>query len=476
MKPVMPSVYLRDSSASFARNNSFLSVNRFDNIRDVSPVDSRSRSPSVKRKANDNSYANAAKKTLASRFNRENSSRSAPACPPPPRIFVSQENLEIIELNTAKVASICEKLHDSILAIPEENPICPILREFCSIFHIHNENNKIFAEAFRKSLAEPASGAAGPAADKAAELSDSEMEGDTDPPSQMVSLGRLPRARTSLLDGQQRGRQQREQAAPNLRNDRSPHQDPAKQRFRDLLQEAEKSSVVFNLDMGRVPLINKVTMGIKATSALTAMAAAAEERPASNPSSDTVAAIDDALSVAEKISFFGSSTKSLSGNSKNSGAFCTIPVCYTFPSKDIRIKAEKVLRTRCKVNCSTPYPQALRGCIKTVLEDGKRARPDDFCSVNVDSSNLSFKVSWRARNSSTWSRFDKLIPIPECVIENPNKIFESPVPIFNLPTSFPVTMVAPPPLSPPPTRPVVVRAANGLLDTIDSSASGIPPP
>ena len=63
LKPVMASTFLRDSSAIFARNNQFLSASRFNEIRDQSPADSRSRSPSVKRKSNnDLSYANAAKK------------------------------------------------------------------------------------------------------------------------------------------------------------------------------------------------------------------------------------------------------------------------------------------------------------------------------------------------------------------------------------------------------------------------------
>ena len=56
---------------------------------------------------------------------------------PPPTVqrnlLISAEDLETIEVNSAKVASICEKLHLAILAIPEENPICPILRDFCEI-------------------------------------------------------------------------------------------------------------------------------------------------------------------------------------------------------------------------------------------------------------------------------------------------------------------------------------------------------
>ena len=83
MKPIMPSSILRDSSASFARNNSFLSVNRYSAIRDTSPADSRSRSPSGQRKAFDSSYANAAKKKTNSSSNP--TSRHAVSGPPRPR-------------------------------------------------------------------------------------------------------------------------------------------------------------------------------------------------------------------------------------------------------------------------------------------------------------------------------------------------------------------------------------------------------
>ena len=45
--------------------------------------------------------------------------------------------------------------------------------------------------------------------------------------------------------------------------------------------------------MGRVPIINQSTMGMKATEALTRMAAEVEGRPPSKPSADSVAVIDD---------------------------------------------------------------------------------------------------------------------------------------------------------------------------------------
>ena len=475
----MPSSILRDSSASFARNNSFLSVNRYSAIRDTSPADSRSRSPSVKRKAFDSSYANAAKKNPNSSSN-PTSRHAVSAPPPPPRVVISQDELEKLDLNSAKIASICEKLHDVILAIPEENPVCPILRDFCSIVHIQNENCKIISDALRCVISDPNIGPDSQAANTAAGQSESEMESDTEQLSQMVSLGRLPRSRGPLLKSDQRGTQNRgwEPLRATQASDTeigSPAPTPAAQRFRDLVNEAEKSSVVFNLDMGRVPIINKETMSVKATAALTAMAAAAENRPASNPSSDTVATIDDALSVADKISFFGNSTKSVTGKGALNGSYCTIPVCYKFPSKDIRSKAEHVLRTTCKASCATPYPQALRACIKAVLEDGKRARPEEFCSVSVDMSQLSLKVAWRARNSTTWTRFDKLIPIPASVMENPNTVPQEPLAIYNLPTRFSTVATPPPPKNQPPPL-TSVRPATGLLDTVDTAATISPAP
>ena len=454
LKPVMASTFLRDSSASFARNNQFLSANRYNEIRDQSPADSRSRSPSVKRKSNnDLSYANAAKKKShgnngnlrSQRAAKTTVSRSIPCS-------IRAESVEQLEVNSAKVASICERLHDAILAIPEENPVCPILRQFCEIAHIQNENTKIITDAFRKVIADAAQP---PASEPEITVTDSEMDSEPEqPPSvQMVSLGTIPKARGRLFPSSQNNQDSvwaparlsrpisKTSRVANPSVSPSPPQDPKLQRFKDLVNNAEKSTVVFNLDMGRVPLINKATMGIKATAALTAMAAAAEKRPANNPSPDTVAAIDDALSVAEKISFFGNTTKSAKKGKSDGGAFCTIPVCYAFPDKKTSSRVEYVLRTTCKASCATPYPPAVRECIKLAIEDGRKFRPDDFCSAVLDLQRMCLRLSWRAKGTSTWTRYKRTIPIPENVIESPSAVPEGGIHLTNLPT---VSLDSPP--------------------------------
>jgi hypothetical protein len=55
--------------------------------------------------------------------------------------------------------------------------------------------------------------------------------------------------------------------------------------------------------------MNQETMSNRATLALTAMATATEERQTEIPTEDTIAGIDDVLSIVSKVEFFGRKTK-----------------------------------------------------------------------------------------------------------------------------------------------------------------------
>ena len=175
-------------------------------------------------------------------------------------------------------------------------------------------------------------------------------------------------------------------------------------------------------------------MSQNATIALTKCAAVAEGRGANNPSEDCITAIDDILSVTQNISFFGSRTKSyVNARDRLSGSFCTIPVCYDFKDRETRIQAEQTLRQVCKVNCATPYPPILWECIKRTIESGKRARPDNFVRVHLDLPRLALKLSWRARDSQTWSKYDKLIPVPQAAYDVKSRDIPADLEIENLP-------------------------------------------
>ena len=445
----MASDLLRENSTRNAKNFPGFAPNRFAHLRDSSPLSARSRSPSTKRKQFEgpSSYANAAKKRHTAPAPPK---KSSSLIPPARTITISSENMEILEINSARVSSLCEKLHSAILAIPEENPICPILRDFCEIIHAHNSSHSIIAAALRSSLPLPLTlsqqeeGILSETSENACEESESEIDTDSGSNLKFVSLGAVPKQRKLLpsirksrsdwLPSQPLHSSQRASAPPTVRENPTPEFSEEILRFRESIKDAEKSTLVFNLDMGKVPVINQATMSVKATSALTSMAAMVEGRPPSNPSADSVAVIDDVLSLATKVSFFGSSTKSVAAKGALSGSYCTIPVCYSFEDKETRYRAEQALRGRCKVSCATPYPNGVRDCIKSALAAGKATNPDDFVRVKIDLPKLGLKLAWRAKDSIHWNHHDKIIPFPQAVLNNPSKNLGGTVLLENLPT------------------------------------------
>ena len=54
-------------------------------------------------------------------------------------------------------------------------------------------------------------------------------------------------------------------------------------RFKEAVKDAERSTLIFNLDMGQVPIMNQETISKKATLALASMAAKIEGKLTSTP-------------------------------------------------------------------------------------------------------------------------------------------------------------------------------------------------
>jgi hypothetical protein len=187
-------------------------------------------------------------------------------------------------------------------------------------------------------------------------------------------------------------------------------------KFKELVRDAERSTLIFNLDMGKVPVINKDTISKRATMALTNMAAKKEKSNTSIPSREAIEAIDDVLGAACDMTFFGNGTKTYRRpNDRNNGAFCTVPVCYVFADRDTRVRAEKILRSQCGVNCGTPYPPVIRECIRQVVNDVKKEFPDNFVRVTVDTNHMVFKVARKPPDDAadpTWGYRKVDIPIP----------------------------------------------------------------
>ena len=194
-----------------------------------------------------------------------------------------------------------------------------------------------------------------------------------------------------------------------------PPEDEGKKKFVSAVREAEKSVLVFNLDLGKVPIMNTGTIAKKVTESITAKAAAAEGSDNGRPSEDTIMILEDTLSVMKGMEFFGKVTK-VYNNTKNNGdelngKFCTLPVKMVFKDKDSKARAEAVLRKTCKLQCTTPYPPLLRKLIKETIDSYRGKFPDSFIQVKVDAEGGKLLLSRRSKEDNKWTNNFEVIPI-----------------------------------------------------------------
>ncbi len=191
-----------------------------------------------------------------------------------------------------------------------------------------------------------------------------------------------------------------------------------KKKFVQAIKDAEKSVLVFNLDLGKVPIMNKGTLSANVTRDITAKAAAVDEQPNGRPLEDTVAILEDTLSMMKGMDFFGKVSKPNKGrqaDGSDSGKYHTMPVSMVFKDKDSRNRADQVLRKHCKLVCSTPYPQKLRQHIRKVLDTHKAEDKECFVQVRVDADNLQLKIS--KKKDGVWTNNVALLDIPDEVLD-----------------------------------------------------------
>jgi hypothetical protein len=202
----------------------------------------------------------------------------------------------------------------------------------------------------------------------------------------------------------------------------APAIDPAKvkkDKFCSEVRDAEKSLLVFQLDLGKVPIMNTATMAKNVTGDVVRKAAKVENSTNGRPSDDTITTLDDTLSVVTGMEFFGKVTKPYVNkrNDKDpaNGTFHTLPVKINFNTKEAEQRAETIFRKRCKIQCSTPYPKRLRTAIGELVSSEKSKFPGCFIQVKVDLESMSLKVS--RRNDEGWLNNYHSVPLSDKILD-----------------------------------------------------------
>jgi hypothetical protein len=308
-----------------------------------------------------------------------------------------EKTTEEVEIEISKVSSICDKVGTTLAGLEIDRNILGVF------YDLHNAIRGIVRT--QELLLKERKEASNPAPDLNPLLTPTPETAST-----MTNLGNIAK-KPRQADNQQ-SRQSRQEL---------PAENAELSKFKEAVKLAERSTLVFNLNMGNAPLMNQETIKTKATLALTTMAAKFEPgNKSSIPCEDTLASIDDVLSILEGMEFYGRKTKPYNNSrDKESGNFCTIPVRYEFPDKDAKYESETILRDKCGAHCGTPYPAILRECIRQVTEKVKKDYPDNQVKVNVDTNSFSLRVSMRHKVEGTvnrWESYEKNISLPKAAL------------------------------------------------------------
>jgi hypothetical protein len=174
----------------------------------------------------------------------------------------------------------------------------------------------------------------------------------------------------------------------------------ASKKVKQVLRDAEKKTVLFNLNLGKNPIMNKESLSCKVTESLVSSVRTGLH---DYHIGDAEVVLDDILSCT-KLEFLGNSTKLFynhrNPNDSRNNSMYTVPVRMDFKDKESRFEAEIMLRKVCKVNCSVPYLKKLRSMLGDLVKQGKQLQPDCFIRTKVNVDKLFVEV--HAKTASGW--------------------------------------------------------------------------
>jgi hypothetical protein len=183
--------------------------------------------------------------------------------------------------------------------------------------------------------------------------------------------------------------------------------------FTTTVREAERSVIVYNLDLGQAPIINPSTISSKVTAALFNHISSFEE------SATAKEVVSDILSMVRSIDCSGTSTRPNKDprNKANNAKFYTIPVKLAFNNKPMAKQVTDLLRRKYKLSTSIPYHKSLKASITLVYKKLEEEHPGYQVKVNLDTVNRRLRGSIRKPptpdpDSQKWTHLGKTYPLP----------------------------------------------------------------
>jgi hypothetical protein len=231
-------------------------------------------------------------------------------------------------------------------------------------------------------------------------------------------LGETGSWATAVRNGKQKQAKQRTMSSQWFEEENSDSRQgkktPSKEEvFVKAVKEAERSILVFNLDLGQQPSMNTATISSKVTFSLVSTLDKKENRP--SPSQESKDFVDDILSQVVRMEFFGSKTAPCKNpaNKSLNGKFYTVPVKFMFKDRKTAQTAADILREFMGINSTTPYHKALRAAMNRAIGRAKEENPGYQAKTNLDLNGKTLKCFIRpdVKPPGSWAPYGESIPL-----------------------------------------------------------------
>jgi hypothetical protein len=194
-----------------------------------------------------------------------------------------------------------------------------------------------------------------------------------------------------------------------------PRVEPGTAELKAALTSAEKSAVVFDVDLGPSPVANRATLN----GAFAAGLKAATLKVASEVGSDAneaIRVVNDALSCADNVDFKGQTSEKRIDKCDPANPimlpFCSMPVKLDFPDRNTRIHFERTLRKQCNLKATISLPTPIRKYQALYLKSMKEHLPGRAVMVRPDTASLSLITLVKEEGGGAWRRCPGGHPIP----------------------------------------------------------------
>jgi hypothetical protein len=188
--------------------------------------------------------------------------------------------------------------------------------------------------------------------------------------------------------------------------------------LKESLNKADLESVLFDANLGPVPVGNRNTLVAAFSDGIRSAAIKTAEEKGQDPA-ESVRAMNDALECVSEMDFIGIKSdlqKDRPGNEPIVNKYCTMPIKLRFDDRNSRLHFERTVKAHCGLRAVMSLPKPLREEQALVSRALRDRYPGEMVSVRPDGGKLHFVAFRKKETEKKWTKCSETVPIPPGVM------------------------------------------------------------